>query len=895
LAKEIVEAATNQYKDKLTDGRDFSVGIVQIDDYLPSVVDLLKEHCQRFQLKVCVTNLSKECGQNAIQSNIRDFNKNNSVIGILLLMADDCAEFQLDADIIEPTKDIAGITSANLSRFDSGETDGAVPMAKAYATLKIIKKVIEKLDDKLTAIVSDSKQQKTSNALVSMLLRSNASVTVLNENSHNLNSKIYNDRVVVDLTGNARIQADSLHSDTLVLFDSKPGKRSEHPNEIPITNKVFAATLFENTLKQWHLIRVDEHAKWKLEILKPKRKVPVPSDIEISRSQTPKPIITLAKEIGIRAHELEVYGKTTAKVSLEVLKRLQGRKDGKYVIVVGMTPTPLGEGKSTTTIGLAQALCAHLQRPTFTCVRQPSQGPTFGIKGGAAGGGYSQVIPMEQFNLHLTGDIHAITAANNLLSAAIDARIFHEATQPDDALFNRLVPKNKEGKRLLTPIQQRRLKRLGIGRVEDAEQLSVEDRKRFSRLDIDPDTITFCRVIDTSDRFLRRIEIGKGPSEKGHSRETNFAISVGSEIMAILALSNNLADMRERFGKIVVATDKSGKPVTADDVGVTGALTVLMKDTIKPNLMQSVEGTPVFVHAGPFANIAHGASSVIADKVALKMVGSKGFVVTEAGFGMDIGGEKFFDIKCRDSGLRPNVAVIVCTVRALKMHGGGPPVGPGNLPAVYREPNLELLKAGCESNLRKQIENVLKFNIPTIVCVNKFSTDSDEELNLVVDIVSNYGAKGVISEHWEKGGEGALELAKAVIAESEKPDNFKFLYDLNSTIKEKIELIAKEIYGAAGVEYSELSEKQINLYTKQGFGKLPICMAKTQLSLSHDPNKKGAPTGFTLPVREVSIAVGAGFIFPLCGDIMTMPGLNTRPCFYDIDIDPETEIIEGLF
>ncbi|KAI6175903.1 Formate--tetrahydrofolate ligase [Aphelenchoides bicaudatus] len=895
LANEIVQAALDQYKGTLTNSQDRCIGIVQIGDYLSSVVDQLKEYCGHVNLKICLTPLSNECSKNTIQHKLSELNKDDRVVGILFLAPDDCPTYQSNVDVIEPSKDIAGITSINMSRFDAGTCKGAIPMAKASAVLKMIKKVVGKLDGKATAIVSNSKQQQKSNALVAMLLRNNTSVLVLNENSSDLNNQLYNERTVVDLTDTARIKADTLHSDALVLFDSCPSKRSEHPNEIPISNRIFAATIFENTLKQWNWLEADEDSEWKLEPLKPKLQKPVPSDIEISRAQTPKPVVTLAQEIGLRSHELEIYGSNKAKVGINILKRLRNRKDGKYVIVVGMTPTSFGEGKSTTTLGISQALCAHLNRPTFACVRQPSQGPIFGIKGGAAGGGYSQVIPMEEFNLHLTGDIHAVTAANNLLAAAIDARIFHEATQKDDALFNRLVPKNKEGKRLLTPIQKRRLERQGITGIDDAEQLNEDQRRRFSRLDIDPSTITWCRTIDTSDRFLRKIEVGKGPAEKGHTRDTNFIISVGSEIMAILSLSMNLADLRERMSKMTVATDKYGNPVTADDVGCTGALAVLMKDAIKPTLMQTVEGTPVFVHSGPFANIAHGTSSVIADKIALKLVGEKGFVVTEAGFGMDIGGEKFFDIKCRDSGLIPNVAVLVCTVRALKMHGGGPAVVPGSMPAVYREPNLELLKAGCESNLRKQIENVLKFGVPTVVCVNKFSTDSKEELEMVAEMASKFGATAVISEHWEKGGEGAIKLAETVISQSEKPNKFKFLYDLDKPIKEKIEIIAKEIYGAAGVEYSDEANKQIDLYTKQGFGNLAICMAKTQMSLSHDPNKKGAPTGFTLPVREVSISVGAGFLFPLCGEIMTMPGLNTRPAFYDIDIDTESEVISGLF
>uniref|UniRef100_A0A914QHT1 formate--tetrahydrofolate ligase n=1 Tax=Panagrolaimus davidi TaxID=227884 RepID=A0A914QHT1_9BILA len=504
---------------------------------------------------------------------------------------------------------------------------------------------------------------------------------------------------------------------------------------------------------------------------------------------------------------------------------------------------------------------------------------------------------MEEFNLHLTGDIHAITAANNLIAAAIDTRIFHESTQPDDALFNRLVPKNKAGKRPFSEIQKRRLERLGFHGIEDGDGLSSEQKVKFARLNIDPDTITFNRVMDTNDRYLRGIEIGLGKTEKGKTRKTEFMITVGSELMAILALANDLADLRQRISKISIGSDTNGNSVTVDDLGVTGAAAVLMKDTIKPNLMQTVEGTPVFVHAGPFANIAHGASSILADKIALKLVGPEGFVVTEAGFGADIGMEKFFNIKCRYSGLTPHVVVLVATVRALKMHGGGPSVTAGApLAKEYLTPNVDLLRAGCDSNLRKQIENALKFNVPVVVCVNKFASDSPEELELVKSKANEFGATGVISNHWALGGKGAEDLAKAVVEVSEKKkSDFKFLYPLEETINKKIETIAKEIYGADGIELSELAQKKIDLYTRNGFDKLPICMAKTQLSLSHDPNLKGAPTGFTLPVRDVRVSAGAGFIFPLCGDITTMPGLNTRPCFYDIDIDPETLLIEGLF
>jgi methylenetetrahydrofolate dehydrogenase (NADP+)/methenyltetrahydrofolate cyclohydrolase/formyltetrahydrofolate synthetase len=623
-----------------------------------------------------------------------------------------------------------------------------------------------------------------------------------------------------------------------------------------------------------------------------KLRKPVPSDIDIAQEAVLKPIIKIAEELGIHEDELELYGPYKAKVKLEILERLKDRPDGKYIDVTAITPTPLGEGKTTTTVGISQALGAHLGKNVITAIRQPSQGPTFGIKGGAAGGGYSQIIPMEDFNLHLTGDIHAITAANNLLAAAIDVRIMHESLQDDKKLFNALCPVDKEGKRKFSPSMLKRLAKLGIDKT-DPETLTPEERSSFSRLDIDPASITWRRVVDTNDRFLRTITIGQGDEEKGYERVTGYDITVASEIMAILALTSGLADMRERFGRIVIGTNKKGEAVTAEDLGAAGALTVLMKDAIKPNLMQTLEGTPAFVHAGPFANIAHGQSSIIADKIALKLAD---YVITESGFGADIGMEKFFGVKCRQSGLVPQVVVLVATVRALKMHGGGPKVVAGKpLASEYTDENLELVRKGLP-NMERHIKNALKYGVNVVVAVNSFKDDTPAEVELVRKAAIQAGAMdAVVSRHWMEGGAGAIALAEAVVKAADKPSHFKQLYPLELSIKEKIEIICKEIYGADGVDYSPEAEDKIALYTRLGFSGLPLCMAKTHLSFSHDANLKGAPTGFRIPIRDIRASVGSGFLYPLLGTMRTMPGLPTRPVFYDVDLDLKTGKVLGLF
>jgi len=585
----------------------------------------------------------------------------------------------------------------------------------------------------------------------------------------------------------------------------------------------------------------------------------VPSDLDIAQAAKPKPITQIAENLGILEDELDPHGKLKAKVKLSILDRLADRPNAKYIDVTAITPTPLGEGKSTTMVGLTQALGSVLGKNVMCCIRQPSMGPTFNIKGGAAGGGYSQVVPMEDFNLHLTGDIHAISVAHNLVAAALDTRMFHESRQSDEALAKRGV----------------------------------------KRLDIDPETITWRRVVDICDRSLREIQVGfnddklkDGSPSPVFPRVTGFDITVSSEIMAILALATSLADMRERFGRMVVGLDRKGNPVHVEQLGAAGAVTVLMKEALMPTLMQTLEGQPAFVHAGPFANIAHGNSSIVADKIAVKLAD---YVVTESGFGADIGMEKFFDIKCRTSGLIPNAVVLVATVRALKMHGGGPAVKPGApLDEAYTQENLPLLEKGL-CNLGVHIQNALKFGIPVVVAVNAFHTDTPAELERIREYAVAQGAEdSVVTTHWADGGKGAGKLAEAVVAACEKPSNFDFLYPLDWSIKEKIEKISTDIYGADGVSYEPLAEKQIADYERAGFGNLPICMAKTHLSLSHDPNLKGQPTGFTVPVREVRASVGAGFIYPLIGTMSTMPGLATHPAFMSIDIDENGEIT-GLF
>jgi len=561
----------------------------------------------------------------------------------------------------------------------------------------------------------------------------------------------------------------------------------------------------------------------------------MPSDLQIARKATLQPLPDIAAGMGIGRHLLEPYGDAVAKIKLEAIEELSDRPPAKYVVVSAITPTPLGEGKTTTTVGLGQAF-GHIGKRATVTIRQPAMGPTFGIKGGAAGGGYSQVVPMEMLNLHLTGDTHAVTAAHNLLAAMLDNHI-HQ----NDDFFH-----------------------------------------------VDRHSVTWRRVLDVNDRALRNIIIGLGARTDGVIRETGFDITAASEVMAILALATSLRDLRERLGRIVIGSTVDGEPVTAEDLKAAGAMTVILKEAIKPNLMQTLENTPVLVHAGPFGNIAHGNSSIVADLIGIR---AGDFLVTEAGFGADMGAERFFNIKCRASGLRPDAAVLVATVRALKVHSGRHEVVAGRpLPPELVEENPDDVFAGA-SNLRKQIENVRLHGVSPVVAINAFPTDHDSEHAAIREVAEDMGARVAVCNHFSEGGAGAVELAEAVAEAAGEPTSFRFLYPDEASLREKIEAVAKKVYGARAVEYDMEASRQLESYEKNGFGKLPVCIAKTHLSISSDPTLMGAPTGWVLPVREVRASVGAGFIYPICGDMRTMPGLSKHPAAERIDIDEQGEIV----
>jgi formate--tetrahydrofolate ligase len=562
------------------------------------------------------------------------------------------------------------------------------------------------------------------------------------------------------------------------------------------------------------------------------------NDLAIARSIPLRPLPEVAKIMGLGPDELEPYGHSKAKVRLDLLKQPSNKKPAKYVVVTAITPTPLGEGKTVHTVGISQAL-NRIGKRACCVIRQPSMGPVFGIKGGAAGGGYSQVVPPEELNLHLTGDFHAVTAAHNLCAAFLDAHLFHG-----------------------------------------------------NELQLDPEQITWRRVLDMNDRALREIEVAHGGDKNGKPRRTGFDITSASEIMAILGLAKDIHDLRQRLGAMVVGYATSGKPVTAEDLQVAGAMTAILKDALKPTLMQTLEGTPALVHTGPFANIAHGNSSIVADYIALR---SLDFVVTEAGFGADMGAEKFFNIKCRASGLKPDAALLVATVRALKMHSGRFTIVAGKpLPDGLKQEDLDALAAGI-GNLQKQIENVRLHGVPVVVAVNRFPGDTDAEIEFVRQAAVEAGAlEAHVSTLFSDGGKGGEALAHALVKAADQPNGFRFLYPSEASLKEKIETLATRVYGADGVDYEPLAERQLALFEERGYGRFPICMAKTQYSLSHDPNLKGRPTGFRFKVRDARVAVGAGFVYPLAGEIMTMPGLGKVPGGARMDIDADGNVVGML-
>ena len=559
-----------------------------------------------------------------------------------------------------------------------------------------------------------------------------------------------------------------------------------------------------------------------------------PSDLEIARGANLRPLTEIAEEAGIPTEMLEPYGAGAAKISLDAIEALADRPRARYVVVTAITPTPLGEGKTTTTVGLGQGF-GHIGKRATIAIRQPSLGPTFGIKGGAAGGGYSQVVPMELFNLHLTGDMHAVTAAHNMCSAMLDAHIYHG---------------NESG--------------------------------------LDLHNITWRRVVDINDRALRNVVIGLGGRLDGVPRESGFDITAASEVMATLALATSLSDLRARLGRIVVGYTKAGDPVTAEDLKAAGAMAVLLKDALKPNLMQTLEGGPALVHTGPFGNIATGNSSIVADRIAIR---TGDFLVTEAGFGADMGAERFFNIKCRYSGIDPDAAVMVATVRGLKAHSGNHRIVAGRpLPEALLAENPDEVHAGGD-NLRKQLSNMKAHGVTPVVAINAFPGDHDADLAAIGEIADEYGARCAVTTHFSDGGAGAAELAEAVAEACEEPSSFKVLYEDDLSLKDKIAAVATTVYGADDVEYSATANRQLDTYESAGFGHLPVCIAKTHLSISSDPSLKGAPTGWTLPVREVRASVGAGFVYPICGDMRTMPGLGRQPAAMGIDLDENGEIV----
>ncbi len=840
------------------------LAVVIVGRDAPSTVYLerILRGCAKVGIHAEFVELEGEATEASVVATIRDLNADPTVDGVIVQMPlPPTIRLRSVVDAIDPAKDIDGIHPMNAGLLRLGY-DGFLP-ATAHAAVEILRRSGIGIEGQDAVVIGRSPVVGMPAAF--LLVKEDATVTVCHSRTRDLAAHVRRADIVVVAAGRpGLVTGEMLKPGAVVVdvginvVDGKIVGDVDFASAVEVASAITPVPggigPLTNALLLTHLIRAAERQSRgspgrdaaraprpsRTVRRTPRRPMSFPSDLEIARSVKPRPIIDIARDLGIADDELELYGPTKAKVTLEAIARLEAeRPRGKYVVVTAITPTPLGEGKSTTSVGLAQGLNV-IGKKAAVNIRQPSLGPVFGIKGGAAGGGYSQVIPMEDFNLHLTGDVHAIGAAHNLAGAFLDNSLHHK-----------------------------------------------------NPLGIDPHGILWPRVVDISDRALRHVVIGLGGREDGIPRETQYVITVGSEVMAVLALATDLFDLRARLGRIVLATTSDGSPVTAEDLHVAGSMTVLLRDAIKPNLLQTLEGGPAFVHAGPFANIAHGNNSIIADRLALV---TNDIVVTEAGFGADMGAEKFFDIKCRASGLSPDAAVVVATVRALKMHGGvGKIVAGKPLDPALLEENVEAVRLGAQ-NLAKQIENVTMFGIPAVVAINSFPTDTAAEVDAIREVALAAGARdAVVATHFVDGGKGAADLAEAVWAASQDGSaKFELLYPDEMPLAAKIETIATRVYGADGVEFLPAARKSLQQFEDLGYGHLPICMAKTQYSLSHDASLKNRPTGFTVPIREVRLSAGAGFITPLCGEMRTMPGLPSRPGGENIDIDAEGNIV-GLF
>ncbi|KAJ8274920.1 hypothetical protein COCON_G00095450 [Conger conger] len=848
--------------------------------------------------------LPKTASEAEVLRSIKAVNEDPAVHGLIVQLPLDSIhpiDTEKVTNAVAPGKDVDGLTSINAGKLSRGDLGDCLLPCTPNGCMELIRQTGISVAGKKAVVIGRSKIVGA--PMHDLLLWSHATVTTCHSKTPDLAAQVGQADILVVGAGKAEMVKGEWVKKGAVVIDcginhipdsSKPsGKRvvgdvhylsaKERAGFItPVPGGVgpmTVAMLMENTVESAkRFLQTYKPGKWNISYTKMRKEKPVPSNAVTSHSCTPKPITQLAKEVGLLSTEMDLHGHSKAKVQLDVMKRLQENPDGKYVIVTGITPTLLGEGKRTTALGLAQALGAHLDVNAFACLRQPTQGPDFGIQGGAIGSGYSQAIPMEEVNLHLSGDIQAVLAASHLVADTVDSRLHHESTLTDRDLYDRLVPHNKDEWKF-SPTQLKRLKKLGIDKT-DPMTLNEEEITRLVRLDIDPDASIWERGLDNNNQSQSLVETRLAKM---------FNIAVASEIMAILALTSGMEDMQQRLARMVVATNRSGESITTEDLGVSRALTVLLRDAIKPNLIQTLEGTPVFVHTNPFADIAHGNPSVLADKIALKLVGPKGFVVTEAGYGADIGVEKFFNIKCRSSGLQPHVVVLVATVCGLKLHGGGPLVlARKPHQKEYKEENWPLLEKGC-SHLKRQVQNCQAFGIPVVVAVNTFETDTEAEVDLVRSTAKSAGAfDAVHCSPWAEGGAGAVELGEAVMSAAEKPASLRFLYDDELPIADKIRVVAMEMCGAKDVELLPEAKRKVELFTNRGHGNLPICMAKTPLSLSHDPEKKGVPDSFVLPIQDIGVNVGAGYLYVLVNGALVFPKAPEWPYFHDVDLDSDT-------